>query len=40
MLCVNWLDPWNDFRTANWEELIQQPEFLLNQTHSLLQLSA
>lgn len=41
LACPNNLNPillakWDDFRTTNWVELVDEPEILLNQTTQLL----
>lgn len=32
----NWLTKWNDFRIANWGDIVEYPEFMLQQTSELL----
>ena len=35
---LNWLAGWDDFRTADWAEIVEYPELTLQQTQSLLQI--
>jgi hypothetical protein len=33
-----WLAPWDDFRRANWNDIVDTPELMIQQTHQLLHL--
>lgn len=35
-----WLAKWDDFRTANWSEIIEYPDWTLQQTQQLLAITA
>lgn len=34
-----WLDKWNDFRSANWLDILEFPEITLKSTQQLLAVS-
>lgn len=33
---VNWLARWDDFRTADWIEIVEYPELVMQQAQELL----
>lgn len=40
ILRTNQLAGWDDFRTADWAEIIEHPELTLQQTQQLLAITA
>lgn len=37
--CATWLDKWNDFRMANWLDILEFPELIQKFTQQLLSLA-
>jgi len=38
ILSANWLAGWDDYRKADWSDLIDCPDLVMEQTHQLLSL--